>query len=63
MGDEGFGRRCNIVEQSDVLEESSFDTFEEAMLLLELHPDKPYVMVPSMVAAGFEAPFEMRCAS
>lgn len=46
-----------------VLAETAYDTWDEAMLLLELLPDKPYVLVPSTVAAGVEAPFEIRCAA
>jgi hypothetical protein len=31
------------------------------MILLELLPDKPFVVVPSTAEAGVEAPFEIRC--
>lgn len=58
--DAGLGRISSA--GAAALSETPYDTWDEAMLLLELLPDKPYVLVPSTVAAGVEAPFEIRCA-
>ena len=62
LSDSGLGRRSSADNGSHVLVQSDFDTADEAVLLLELMPDKPYLLVPSTVTAGIEAPFEIRCA-
>ena len=55
-------RRACLPADGEVLAQSGFDSCTEATLLLELLPDKPYLVVPSMLTAGNEAPFELRCA-
>jgi hypothetical protein len=62
MTESGLGRRDSVGDGAEVLVQSDFDTADEAILLLQLMPDKPYVLVPSTVAPGVEAPFEVRCA-
>jgi hypothetical protein len=61
VGDSGLGRGLCIGPTRGVLAETAYDAWEEAMILLELLPDKPYVVVPSTAEAGVEAPFEIRC--
>ena len=60
LWDSGLGRRSSIGDGSEVLVQSDFDSAAEAVILLELMPDKPYLLVPSTIAAGIEAPFELR---
>ena len=62
IGQAGLGRRATAASGADVLAQSTFDTFDEATMLLELLPDKPYLLVPSTLAAGTEGTFEVRCA-
>ena len=62
IGEAGMGRRATIAGAADVLAQSAFDTFQDATLLLELLPDKPYLLVPSTLAPGVEGTFELRCA-
>lgn len=61
-GEAGLGRRATTAKAADVLARSSFDTLQEATMLLELLPNKSYLLVPSTVAPGIEGTFELRCA-
>ena len=58
-----LGRQACVVPDSAVLAQSDFDTCDEAMLLLELLPDKPYLLVPSTAAPAVEGAFELRLLS
>ncbi|WIA30134.1 hypothetical protein OEZ86_000227 [Tetradesmus obliquus] len=63
----GWGRRCCIPPGSSGRElvhaESDFCTMAEAVLLVRLQPEVPYVLVPSTADPGIEAPFELRLLS
>lgn len=55
-------RRACLPSKGEVLAHSAFDSCTEATLLLELLPEKPYLVVPTTLKPGAEASFEMRCA-
>ncbi len=48
---------------TDQAGEFGFDSVEEAVAMFTLEPEKPYIVVPCLAAAGIEAPFELRIMS
>ena len=49
--------------RTQVHAETGFNSMEEAVLLVTLEPETPYVVVPSLATPGVEAPFELRIMS
>jgi hypothetical protein len=59
----GLTRRSALVSEQEILAQSDFDLPGEAVILLELMPDKPCLLIPSTLAPGVEENFELRCAT
>lgn len=52
-------RRLVVDQPGDVYGETAFDAMQEAMLLVTLMPETPYLVVPSLAAQGSQAPFQL----
>ncbi|GMH35385.1 hypothetical protein BSKO_03253 [Bryopsis sp. KO-2023] len=63
LSDEGLGPRLGIRSAEDVIAEKDTDGMAECVLRLELEPETPYVLVPSLSMPSKEAPFELRILS
>eukprot|EP00879_Flechtneria_rotunda_P018925 GHRR01019864.1.p1 GENE.GHRR01019864.1~~GHRR01019864.1.p1 ORF type:complete len:328 (+),score=133.17 GHRR01019864.1:1233-2216(+) len=58
---DGLGRRCAVRQPAaEVYAESEFASMDEAVLLVRLQPEVPYVVVPSTAGPGVQAPYELR---
>jgi hypothetical protein len=57
--DGGVCRRLVVDAPADVYGETAFDAMQEAILLVTLMPETPYVIVPSLAAPGSQAPFQL----
>lgn len=61
---DGLGRRAAVREDAgELLAEVGYSHNEEALQLVTLEAETPYVLVPSLASAGVEAPFEVRILS
>jgi len=61
--DGGLGRRSAVRNESEVYAQAECSNMEEAVMLVTLEPETPYVLVPCLATAGIEAPFELRIMS
>ena len=59
----GLGRCTAVRDAAQVHGRFGFVGMEEAVALVTLEPETPYVVVPCLAGAGVEAPFELRIMS